>query len=621
MPLTIAVPRERREGERRVALVPAAVQRLLASWPTLTVRAEAECGYAAGFPDGDYEGVEFFDDFATTVAGADIVAKVGTPTLGEIDALAPGTVLVALTRAFQHLEEIDALANRRITTIGLDMMPRTARARSMDAVSSQATIAGYKAALLAAELSPRLFPMMTTAAGTIRPSRVIVIGAGVAGLQAIATARRLGAEVEAYDIRSLARERIESLGARMIDTGVEATDAAGHARALRRDEQKHQHEVLAKHLARAHTVICAASIPGRPAPRIITTDMVDGMLPDTVIVDMAASTGGNCELTRPGEHVEHGNTLIVGPLHLPSHGAVHASEMYARNVTNLLALIIDAEGAIVLDEQDEIIARSVLTHDGDVCHPMTAASLERGVRPFGSARLVDVDDGPDNLSDWADDAPDDEASSETDAAADASPRTERRAPPARDPGPVAARAARADRSVASPPPGRLDADHADSGDPAGKAAMAERATTSTQSTSDGSVDDSTAGGRQAPSPVVRDAAPDARGSTPQRSVEDVSADEDSAEIPEAPRRDDLTVIDGIGPALQGRLYAFGVEQLSVLAELDAKARERLAVQLELDDEIERDDWSGQARELLARRPGSGEHSGERAGENGEDEDG
>ena len=406
VPLTVALPRERRALERRVALVPAAVTRLL-DVPGLAVRIERDCGRSAGFHDAHYEGVEVADDFAATVAGADIVCKVGLPTLAEIEHLAAGTVLVSLTRAFLHLPEIEALARGGVTTVAMDLVPRTARARAMDALSSQATVAGYKAALLAAELSPRLFPMMTTAAGTIRPSRVVVIGAGVAGLQAIATARRLGAEVEAYDIRSRARERIESLGARMIDTGVDGADASGHARALRRDEQRHQRDVLAGHLARAHAVICAASIPNRPAPLIVTRDMVEGMLPDTVIVDMAATTGGNCELTRPGEEVQVGDTLIVGPLNLASHGAVHASEMYARNVTNLLALIVDERGDLALDGDDDILARVVLTHAGEVCHPSTAALMDRPAHPFGDAPARPVDEDADTESGWASEAPDD----------------------------------------------------------------------------------------------------------------------------------------------------------------------------------------------------------------------
>lgn len=290
MSLIIAVPRESRPGERRVALDPSRVERLIKSG--LHVRIEAECGHAASFHDEDYHGATVRSSFAAVVASADIIVKVVCPTLAEIACLPAGSLLICTMSAYQHLDEVRALRDRRVILLAMDHLPRTTRAQPMDALSSQATVAGYKAALLAAELSPRLFPMLTTAAGTIRPSRVLVIGAGVAGLQAIATSKRLGAQVEAYDIRRAAKEQIESVGARMVDTGVEVEGAGGFARALRKDEKQKQHDVLAEHMAKAHVVICAASIPGRRAPRIITEDMVDGMLPESVIVDMAASTGG-----------------------------------------------------------------------------------------------------------------------------------------------------------------------------------------------------------------------------------------------------------------------------------------------------------------------------------------
>jgi len=252
MTVTVAIPLETRPDERRVALIPKLVERLHAY-------------------------------------GARVRIQAGAAQLPR------GSLLICLTSAFQHLDVIAALRERNITTLAMDHVPRMTRARAMNAVASQATIAGYKAALLAAELSPRLFPMLTTAAGTVKPALVVVIGAGVAGLQAIATARRLGARVEAYDIRRAARERIESLGASMIDTGIVAEGSDGLARALRRDERQQQIDVLGERLSKAHAVICAASIPGRPAPRIVTAEMVSRMLPDTVIVDMAAATGGNCE--------------------------------------------------------------------------------------------------------------------------------------------------------------------------------------------------------------------------------------------------------------------------------------------------------------------------------------
>ena len=547
VPLTVALPRESRDGERRVALVPVAVSRLLAR-SGLAVRIEHDCGRSAGFHDEAYAGVSVAPDFAATVEGAEIVTKVGIPTLEEIACLAPGTLLLTLTQAFLHLDEIAALADRGVTTVAMDLVPRTARARSMDALSSQAMVAGYKAALLAAELSPRLFPMLTTAAGTIRPSRVVVIGAGVAGLQAIATARRLGAEVEAYDIRGSARERIESLGARMIDTGVEGADAAGHARALRRDELAHQHDVLAARLSRAHAVICAASIPGRPAPLIVTTDMVEGMLPDTVIVDMASTTGGNCELTRPGEQVRHGETLIAGPIDLASRGAVHASEMYARNVSNLLELILGEETTLTLDEDDDIVARCVLTHAGEIRHGAIAESMGRTARPFGPDQGGEpTDEEPsDTESGWASEAPRPRSGTRTGA---------------------------------------------------GAIGIVASGTVTDMANDDGA--DETSGTR--PDERSRSGVPiDGASVDPEAKAADASASGGTGESPrDDAGADDLTVIDGIGPALQGRLYAFGVTRLEMLADLDEPGRQRLAVQLELDDEIERTDWIGQARALLA----------------------
>ena len=629
MPLTVALPRERRALERRVALVPAAVTRLL-DVPGLAVRIERDSGRSAGFHDAHYEGVEVADDFAATVAGADIVCKVGLPTLAEIEHLAPGTVLVSLTRAFLHLPEIEALARGGVTTVAMDLVPRTARARAMDALSSQATVAGYKAALLAAELSPRLFPMMTTAAGTIRPSRVVVIGAGVAGLQAIATARRLGAEVEAYDIRSRARERIESLGARMIDTGVDGADASGHARALRRDEQQHQHDVLAGHLARAHAVICAASIPNRPAPLIVTRDMVEGMLPDTVIVDMAATTGGNCELTRPGEEVQVGDTLIVGPLNLASHGAVHASEMYARNVVNLLALLVDERGELALDGGDDIVARVVLTHAGEVCHPSTAALMDRPVHPFGNAPPPPVDEDADAESGWASEAPDDlralaEGHGADARSADGGGSSAASAGAPGDTGVADRSPAKDDRSTdtmrgstARVRPGAASAadgsgDAVPSAPPMPAASMPDGGASpplvsGSRPSAPGS--DASAPGKSPVAATDRttDAATTGAGDGAMTSGDAAAARAHADTIDDGARRDDLTVIDGVGPALQERLYAFGVTRLETIAALDEPGRRRLAVQLELDDEIEDGDWAGQARARLAD-DGPGEESG------------
>ncbi len=517
MTLTVAVPLETRQDERRVALIPELVERL----DGLGVRVRIQSGAArnAGYHDEDWENVEIVDGFAALVAGADIVAKVAPPTLDEVAQLPRGITLFCLTSAFQHLDVIAALRERHITTLAMDLVPRITRARSMNAVSSQATVAGYKAALLAAELSPRLFPMLTTAAGTVKPSLVVVIGAGVAGLQAIATARRLGARVEAYDIRRAARERIESLGARMIDTGIDGEGADGLARTLRHDERQQQVDVLGERLSRAHAVICAASIPGRPAPKILTAEMVSRMLPDTVIVDMAAATGGNCELTRPGEQYECGDVLISGPLNLPSHGAVHASAMYARNVVNLMSLVIK-DGELTLDPGDDIVSRVVLTHAGQIHDLPTAGLLGVPSVPFGEAeQVLPSEELVDDNDDWL---------------------SEREEP---QPPPAAADTASSDRTTSN---------------------RDERAQRAQASTAD--------------------------------------RESDASGEPAAAEPDDFTAIDGIGPALQTRLRDFGLRFYADLAGLDDEGVEKLTVQLELDDEIERGNWVGQAQ-ALARRNG------------------
>jgi len=255
-------------------------------------------------------------------------------------------------------------------------VPRITRAQSMDVLSSQATVAGYRAVLRAATVAPRLFPMLTTAAGTLRPATVVVIGAGVAGLQAIATARRLGARVEAYDIRSAAREQVESLGAKMIDTGVNAEGEGGYARELTADEKAQQAAKLAEHIAKCDVVISTAAIPGRPAPKIITRAMVEAMQPGSVIVDLAAESGGNCELTQPGQTVRIGAVTVDGPLNLASGAAIHASEMYARNLVNLLELMSGEDG-LKVDMDDEVVAGTALTHAGKLVHAGTAKLLGR----------------------------------------------------------------------------------------------------------------------------------------------------------------------------------------------------------------------------------------------------
>lgn len=561
MSLIIAVPREQRPSERRVALDPTCVERLTQSG--VQVRIEAECGHTASFHDDDYPGVTICDNFADVVRYADVVVKVVCPTLEEIQCLQRGSVLVCIMSAFQHLEEIDALCRAGITVLAMDHMPRTTRAQPMDALSSQATVAGYKAALLAAELSPRLFPMLTTAAGTIRPSKVLVIGAGVAGLQAIATARRLGAQVEGYDIRRAAQEQIESLGARKIDTGVEVEGAGGFARALRKDEKQKQHDVLAEHLAKAHVVISAASIPGRKAPLIITEDMVDGMLPESVIVDLAASTGGNCELTHIGEHYYHHETLIVGPLNLPSHGAVHASEMYSRNVYNMLELVM-RNGDIVLDSDDDIIARCVVCHDGQITHAPSAEKLNVEHVQFGGATHV-ATDVPHDTAGWLEE-PDDSHAEQN----------------------------QSDQSE----PATTDAENIGKNDNAPKPPDAAAGLSAVQTTDHSKVEQMPDANNPDSEAQLADVIDDEQQLADLRALDgvDLHADPDSLEAHLQP--DDLTRIDGVGPALQECLYAFGFKRFADLANLDDDAIQKLTVQLELNDEVVEQNWRGQARQFM-----------------------
>lgn len=373
MPLTVAAVRETAEGERRVALTPAVAGKLAEKGcrPLL----EREAGASAGLPDAAYEQADIAPDAASAVADAGLVFCVQLPGDAVLDAMPRGAVLAGLLAPHRHPRRIAELARRGITAFAMELVPRISRAQSMDALSSQAAVAGYRAALLAAEHLPRFFPMLTTAAGTIRPARVLVIGAGVAGLQAIATARRLGAQVEAFDVRSAAREQVESLGAKFVDTGVSAEGAGGYARELTEEEKAQQQKVLAERIAQADAVLSTAAVPGRPAPRIITAAMVEAMRPASVIVDLAAESGGNCELSKPGETLRHGAVTIVAPLNVPSSLAEHASDMYARNLFNFAAPFIN-EGRLQIDWDDEVYQSAVLARDGEVVHEATRKRLE-----------------------------------------------------------------------------------------------------------------------------------------------------------------------------------------------------------------------------------------------------
>ena len=365
MPLTLAVARESADGESRAAISPETAKKFTALGARL--RMEQSTGTSSHFLDPDYADVEFVSGLPEAYAGANLILRVTPPTLAEIAALPDASVLIGLLRPYESRERLAALNARRITAFSLELLPRISRAQSMDALSSQASCAGYQCGLIAAARCTKFFPMLTTAAGTIRPARVLVIGAGVAGLQAIATCKRLGAMVEAYDVRAAAREQIESLGAKFVDTGVSADGAGGYARELSAEEKAAQAEKLAKAVAAADVVITTAAIPGKKAPVIITRDMVGRMKYGAIIVDMAAESGGNCELTQPGEHVIANDVNIHGPLNLPSRMPTHASELYAKNLYNFLSPWIK-DGQLEFDWTDEVLAGTVLCKDGATVH-------------------------------------------------------------------------------------------------------------------------------------------------------------------------------------------------------------------------------------------------------------
>jgi NAD(P) transhydrogenase subunit alpha len=372
MSVVVGVLTETAAKETRVAVVPEIATKL----KSLGVRVliERGAGAAAHFPDALYADAEF-SDAATILASADILLKVQPPTLAEISALKPGAVVVGFMQAYARPELVKALKDRGLTSFAMELVPRISRAQSMDALSSQASVAGYKAALIAANTLERFLPMLTTAAGTIRPASVLVIGAGVAGLQAIATAKRLGAVVEAYDVRSATRDQVKSLGAKFVETGVSAEGAGGYARELTAEEKIKQQEVLDARIAASDAVISTASVPGRAAPRIISTAAVRRMKPGSVIVDIAAEQGGNCELTKAGETVMEGGVKVLGPLNLPASLPYHASEMYSRNLFNLLKPAIP-KGELAIDWADEVFAGAVLTHGGQIKNEAARKALE-----------------------------------------------------------------------------------------------------------------------------------------------------------------------------------------------------------------------------------------------------
>jgi H+-translocating NAD(P) transhydrogenase subunit alpha len=376
--MEIAVLRERLPGERRVALAPAVVRPLVeAGWK---IRIEAGAGEGAGWSDAAYTeaGARLEEDPERLLDGVELVLKVRPPLFGpdaprnEVKLLRRGSVVASLLSPGGHPDLLPALAGQNVSALALERMPRITRAQRMDVLSSQATAAGYQAVLMAAGHLPRFFPMLTTAAGTVKPARVLVLGAGVAGLQAIATARRLGARVQGYDVRAAAGEQVRSLGATFLQEELpeDAEAEGGYARELAENEQERQLRFLGQHVPKADVVISTAQIPGRPAPLLITRNMVEEMAPGSVVVDLAGETGGNCELSSAGETVEHGGVAVMAPVDLPSRMAQHASEMFGRNLRSLLEHLADPEDeGLHLDPDDEIVDSILVVHQAQVRIP------------------------------------------------------------------------------------------------------------------------------------------------------------------------------------------------------------------------------------------------------------
>ena len=374
MPVTIGVIRETAPGEARVAIVPEVAKKLANAKARVLI--ESGAAGRANIPDAELAGsATIVAGPGTVLAEAGVLLRVQPPSLAEAAALKPGSVVIGYLQPHLQKDLIRVFCERKITSFAMELVPRISRAQSMDALSSQAAVAGYKAVLLGAAALDKFLPMLTTAAGTIRPSLALIMGAGVAGLQAIATARRLGAIVEAFDVRAATKEQVESLGAKFVDTGVTADGAGGYARELTAEERQKQQSVVNDRVAKADLVITTAAVPGRPAPRLIDRATVERMKPGAVIVDLGADSGGNCELTRPGETVVYQGVTIIGPLNLAATLPRHASEMYARNLFNLLSPAITKEGELAIDWSDEVFSGAVLTHDGTIRHEPTRKAM------------------------------------------------------------------------------------------------------------------------------------------------------------------------------------------------------------------------------------------------------
>jgi NAD(P) transhydrogenase subunit alpha len=378
--MKVAVLKETRPGEHRVALVPQGVQALIKSGLEVTV--ESGAGVASGASDDAYReaGATVASSTTDALEGASIVLHVNPPSVSgpdEVSTLPEGAVLVSFLSPLVNTDLVKKLAARKVTAISMELVPRITRAQSMDALSSQATVSGYKAVLMAADQLPKFLPMFTTAAGTIRPAKALVLGAGVAGLQAIATAKRLGAVVEAFDVRPAVKEQVQSLGAKFLETEHEvvAEGEGGYAKELSKDQHEKELELLAGHIADADIVVSTAQIPGRKAPVLITAEMVKSMKPGSVIVDLASESGGNCELTKHGETVVVQGVRILGPENIPSTIPVHASQMYSKNVVTLVGEFVDKEGVLKLDFENDVVGPSTVTHEGNILNEQVKQAL------------------------------------------------------------------------------------------------------------------------------------------------------------------------------------------------------------------------------------------------------
>jgi NAD(P) transhydrogenase subunit alpha len=374
--MRIAVPREQQQGEARVALVPESVKKLVAAG--VEVGIETGAGARAGFLDADYQtaGASIMER-ADLLPEADVIACVNRPEPADFAKFKPGAVVIGFLKPLDEPAALEPVIVRKLTAFAVELVPRTTRAQSMDALSSMATVAGYKAVLIAAARLPRMFPMLMTAAGTVPPAKVLVLGAGVAGLQAIATARRLGAVVEAYDVRAAAGQDVKSLGAKFLEVdlgGIETQDAGGYAKELSPEALQRGRDMVAKRAAVSDVVITTAQVPGRKAPLMLTEEAVNSMHPGSVIVDLAASTGGNVAFTKPGEDVDHNGVAILGPLNLPATVPGHASQLYSRNLTSFMALIND-KGTLKIDMNDDILKGACVAYQGGNVHPKVAAAL------------------------------------------------------------------------------------------------------------------------------------------------------------------------------------------------------------------------------------------------------